>query len=65
MLEKINLSITNLAKVLQGNALLTTEIHKTGTDLMLGTIPEKWIKIWEGGPENPNLWLKGFCSRVF
>ncbi|EGR34655.1 hypothetical protein IMG5_004580 [Ichthyophthirius multifiliis] len=63
MLEKINQQINNLQKVLEGNALLTTEIHQTGNDLMLGNIPEKWLKIWEGA-ENPSQWLKGFTTRV-
>ncbi|KAL4440929.1 hypothetical protein ABPG74_009342 [Tetrahymena malaccensis] len=64
MLEKIESSIEGLNKVLFGNGLLTSEIQATGMELMLGNVPEKWSKVWEG-PDNANSWLKGFCSRVY
>lgn len=64
MLDKIESSIEGLNRVLFGNGLLTSEIQATGTELMLGNVPEKWSKVWEG-PDNAITWLKGFCSRVY
>lgn len=64
MLNKIEDSIDGLNKVLFGNGLLTSEIQATGMELMLGNVPEKWSKVWEG-PDNAISWLKGFCSRVY
>ena len=55
-LQKINESLSSIARVIKGAGMLTSKIEKEATDLLKREVPEYWCSFWEG-PENPQDWL--------
>ena len=56
ILATVNESITTIAKILSGSAMLTDKSQREATQLMKGVVPESWERGWEG-PESPMDWI--------
>lgn len=52
MFEKVNNSVVQIKKVLEGTILLTREIQINAGFLLKGEVPLLWSDLWEG-PEGP------------
>lgn len=52
-----------LEKVLDGTALLSSEVEKVGQMLLIDEVPRSWDKQWEG-PESASAFLRGLVARV-
>jgi len=57
LLAKVNDHITSISKVLQGQAMLTPAIQAIATELLKGSLPAIWEKLWDG-PSNPSSWIR-------
>ncbi len=57
LLTRVNDHITSISKVLQGQAMLTPAIQSIATELLKGSLPVIWEKLWDG-PQNPSSWIR-------
>lgn len=57
IIEKVNENIRDIIGVLKGTAMLTPNIQNIATELLKGTLPPQWEKLWEG-PINPSQWMR-------
>ena len=62
-LQKINESLSSIARVIKGAGMLTSKIEKEATDLLKREAPEFWYTFWEG-PEIPQDWLVIFERKA-
>ena len=62
-LQKINESLSSIARVIKGAGMLTSKIEKEATDLLKREVPEFWCTFWEG-PEIPQDWLVIFERKA-
>lgn len=58
-LQKINETLSSIARVIKGTGMLTSKIESEATALLKREVPEAWCKFWEG-PDNPQDWLVKF-----
>lgn len=49
---------------LLGTQLVTPTVQKMAASLMHHETPQCWSKMWEAGPEDPVLWLKGAMQKT-
>jgi dynein heavy chain 2 len=56
-------SLSSLKKVLFGSGLLTPAIQTAATNLLNGNVPQEWKKLWDGGPEKPQAWLREIVRK--
>jgi dynein heavy chain 2 len=59
----VDASLNALKKVLFGSGLLTPVIQLTATSLLSGRVPSEWKKLWDGGPEKPQAWLREIVRK--
>eukprot|EP01002_Notosolenus_urceolatus_P000792 NODE_11_length_4205_cov_28.405919_g8_i0.p1 GENE.NODE_11_length_4205_cov_28.405919_g8_i0~~NODE_11_length_4205_cov_28.405919_g8_i0.p1 ORF type:complete len:1357 (-),score=575.01 NODE_11_length_4205_cov_28.405919_g8_i0:133-3657(-) len=58
-----NRQLRYLEKVLDGEALLTTEAEKIGNAVLIDWVPTAWDKTWEG-PESVTIYVRAMTARV-
>jgi hypothetical protein len=57
ILDKVNETIVAIIGVLKGTTMLTPVINNIATELLKGTLPQAWEKMWDG-PALPSSWLR-------
>lgn len=62
-LQKINETLSSIARVIKGSGMLTSKIESEATALLKREVPEGWCKFWEG-PDNPQDWLVKFERKA-
>ena len=62
-LQKINESLSSIARVIKGAGMLTSKIKKEATDLPKREVLEFWCTFWEG-QEIPQDWLVFFKGKL-
>jgi len=63
VLRLAHASIGTIARILQGQEMLTAKSQKDATDLLTGNVPASWAAKWEG-PENPTQWARAVCKKA-
>jgi dynein heavy chain 2, cytosolic len=58
-LQKINETLSSIARVIKNTGMLTSKIESEATALLKREVPESWCSFWEG-PDNPQDWLIKF-----
>jgi len=62
-LQKINESLSSIARVIKGSGMLTSKIESEATALLKREVPEAWCSFWEG-PDNSQDWLIKFERKA-
>lgn len=62
-LQRINETLSSIAKVIKGTGMLTSKIESEAMSLLKREVPESWCKFWEG-PETPQDWLIKFEKKA-
>ena len=62
-LQKINETLSSIARVIKGSGMLTSKIESEATALLKREVPENWCAFWEG-PDNPQDWLIKFEKKA-
>jgi dynein heavy chain 2 len=62
-LQKINETLSSVARVIKGSGMLTSKIENEATALLKREVPETWCKFWDG-PDNPQDWLVKFERKA-
>ncbi|XP_057314672.1 cytoplasmic dynein 2 heavy chain 1-like isoform X2 [Hydractinia symbiolongicarpus] len=64
LVQHVHATLSSLAKVIKGTQLVTPTVQKMAVSLMHHETPQCWSKMWEAGPEDPVLWLKGAMQKT-
>ena len=62
-LQKINETLSSIARVIKGTGMLTSKIENEATALLKREVPEAWHSFWDG-PDNPQDWLIKFERKA-
>lgn len=60
--KTVDADLQAINKVVYGSGLLTPSVLKVAGELLKGTVPAKWDKIYEG-PENSLAWVNGVVQK--
>jgi dynein heavy chain 2, cytosolic len=63
LVQKINLDLQLISKILSGASLISNEIQKIASCLLKGETPLKWLEIWEGSVRAP-VYIEQVVSKL-